>query len=274
MKVQRFTDVSRFYELVEPKLMEREAENNFELGLAARLRGEPPNAEHFYATVHDGEKVAVAAMMTPPWPLAISRGSDDAMDALARFVHEHQISVNEVSGPVTSAQRCATSLAALQRKTVRTKSMMRIMQLQRVIPPRPVSGAMRVALMSDVELVVQWMDAFGRDIGETHSMPRQRLEQRIKNGEYHLWEDPGPVSIAAWAGPTPNGVRINAVYTPSEFRGRGYASNCVAHLTQKLLDGGKSFCFLYTDSANPTSNKIYQQIGYEFVCDWVNLKLA
>jgi predicted GNAT family acetyltransferase len=275
MRVQRLTDVSRFYELVEPVLMEREAENNFELGLARRLCDEPPHPEHFYATVEDDDgRVHVAAMMTPPWPLALSRGPNAAMDALAQFVHEQQVPVSEVSGPVTSARRCAATVAALQNKSVQTRTMMRIMQLQRVIPPRPATGAMRIATVADIELIVEWMAAFSRDVGETHEIPRKRIEQRVANGEHFLWEDPAPVSTAAWAGPTPNGVRINAVYTPPECRGRGYASTCVAQLTQRMLDGGKKFCFLYTDAANPTSNKIYQQIGYEFVCDWVKLQLA
>jgi hypothetical protein len=60
---------------------------------------------------------------------------------------------------------------------------------------------------------------------------------------------------------------VNFVYTPPEFRGRGYASNLVAHLSQELLDEGRKFCFLFTDLANPVSNSIYQKIGYRPVSD-------
>jgi predicted GNAT family acetyltransferase len=73
--------------------------------------------------------------------------------------------------------------------------------------------------------------------------------------------------MAAWAGPTPNGVRINMVYTPPQLRGRGYASNAVAGLTRHLLVSGRKFVFLYTDLDNPTSNKIYRQLGYEPVVE-------
>ena len=66
---------------------------------------------------------------------------------------------------------------------------------------------------------------------------------------------------------TPRGVRVNMVYTPPELRRRGYASACVAALSQRMLDSGKKFCFLYTDLSNPTSNKIYQEIGYRPVFD-------
>jgi len=51
------------------------------------------------------------------------------------------------------------------------------------------------------------------------------------------------------------------------LRGRGYATSCVAALTTRLLDSGKTFCCLYTDLSNPTSNSIYQRIGYRPVCD-------
>jgi predicted GNAT family acetyltransferase len=62
-------------------------------------------------------------------------------------------------------------------------------------------------------------------------------------------------------------VRVNYVYTPPELRGRGYASACVASLTEQLLDEGHALCCLYTDLSNPTSNKIYQASGYRPVCD-------
>jgi len=35
-----------------------------------------------------------------------------------------------------------------------------------------------------------------------------------------------------------------------------------------LLDEGRRFCALFTDLANPTSNRIYHKIGYRPVCDF------
>ena len=95
------------------------------------------------------------------------------------------------------------------------------------------------------------------------------VAERIREGRLFFWCDPAdrPVSMAGWAGRTPNGVRVNFVYTPPESRNRGYATSCVAALTKHLLDCGRTFCFLFTDMANPTSNRIYRQIGYQHVCD-------
>ena len=77
--------------------------------------------------------------------------------------------------------------------------------------------------------------------------------------------------MAAWAGQTPNGVRVNFVYTPAGLRGRGYASNCVAALTQKLLSSGRKFVFLFTDLSNATSNGMYRSIGYEHITDQLKI---
>ena len=77
----------------------------------------------------------------------------------------------------------------------------------------------------------------------------------------------GAVSLAGFGGRTPNGIRVGPVYTPPDLRGRGYASALTADLTRRLLAGGRRFCFLYTDLANPTSNSIYQRIGYRPVSD-------
>ena len=85
----------------------------------------------------------------------------------------------------------------------------------------------------------------------------------------YLWVDGAgqPVTMVGYQGPTPHGMRIGPVYTPPAQRRKGYASACTAAVTQYLLDGGRQFCFLFTDLANPTSNHIYQEIGYQPVVD-------
>jgi uncharacterized protein len=80
-----------------------------------------------------------------------------------------------------------------------------------------------------------------------------------------------PRSMAAVVRRTPRGSGIAALYTPPEHRGRGYATALVATLSRGDMERGSAFCFLHTDLANPTSNRIYQRIGYRPVCDVVDL---
>ena len=95
------------------------------------------------------------------------------------------------------------------------------------------------------------------------------LQSRVTDpdGGFVIWEDGEPVSFAGYGSPTPNGIRVGPVYTPPELRGRGYASALVGELTARLLTGGRRLCFLFTDLANPTSNSIYQRVGYRPVAD-------
>lgn len=109
----------------------------------------------------------------------------------------------------------------------------------------------------------------GRDRAET------TIDHRLSSptAGIVLWEDAGElVSMAGWGGPTPNGIRVGPVYTPPERRGHGYATVLTAELSRQLLDGrlfegGRRFCFLYTDLANPTSNAIFERIGYRRVAE-------
>ena len=67
------------------------------------------------------------------------------------------------------------------------------------------------------------------------------------------------------------GIVVSLVYTPPAQRNRGYASAAVAALSQQLLDAGWEFCSLFTDLANPTSNSIYQKVGYRPIADVVDI---
>jgi predicted GNAT family acetyltransferase len=131
-----------------------------------------------------------------------------------------------------------------------------------------------VATLDDRDLVLQWWIAFAEEVlhegGPGRENAEAMVEQRLAapGRGFLLWEDGGDVvSLAGWGGATPNGIRIGPVYTPPDLRGHGYATALTAELSQRLLDGdlfdgGRRFCFLYTDLANPTSNGIYERIGY------------
>ncbi len=142
-----------------------------------------------------------------------------------------------------------------------------------MIPPSPCSGAARVADEGDRTLLVDWLRAFSIEALAEDEPDEAALEASVEHklvaddGAYVLWEVGGePVSCAGYGSSTPSGTRVGPVYTPPEHRGRGYASAVTAHVSADRLAAGRRFCFLYTDLANPTSNKIYADIGYRPVC--------
>lgn len=252
--------------------MRNEAENNLILGIAAQLArsgGGNPNA--YLATIeHDGE-VTGCAFRTPPYKLGVTRMPLGAARALAADALDAFEDTPSVLGPEAVASAIAAELAEARGRSAGPGMRQRIYELRTVVPPvQPAPGRLRLARPSDAQLFAQWLDAFATETGHGPGDVGNYTQAHIASKTLFLWDDDGPKTSAVWAGSTPHGVRIGFVYTPPEFRGRGYASMCVAVASQRALDSGYDFCCLYTDLGNPTSNDIYQKIGYTPVCDVVD----
>ena len=135
----------------------------------------------------------------------------------------------------------------------------------------PINGNLRQATAAERELLIAWCRALiAEALPDEEQNEENTIDRLLHRGSLYVWHDQLPVSMANYTEPTPNGIGINLVYTPPEFRRHGYASACVAALSQYLLDRGYRYCFLFTDLANPTSNKIYQTLGYQAVGDLSN----
>jgi hypothetical protein len=139
----------------------------------------------------------------------------------------------------------------------------------RVVVPAYSRGHLRPAIESDEALLIQWSSEFCREVGLEDEIEdtMARVPNEIARRSLYLWNNDQVVSMAVLRRETACGICVSMVYTPPQLRKQGYATSCVAALTQRMLDSGKRFCCLYTDLTNPTSNAIYQKIGYEPVCD-------
>jgi uncharacterized protein len=115
-------------------------------------------------------------------------------------------------------------------------------------------------------MVEFFREAMGTPFGE--ELIRENAARSVEAGDVFVWEDNTLVSMATRNRPTRNGIAVSYVYTPPDQRRKGYACACVAALSQLLLDSGWKFCSLFTNLANPTSNRIYMNIGYKPVSDY------
>jgi uncharacterized protein len=282
LKLRRAADVDEFERLAGEFVRAREAEHNLILGLCSSLRAmatlpskrtvaTPPTVPPYFAVVSSGADVVGAAMRTPPYNAILSAMRDDrAVDLVVDDLLMVAPDLAGVLGESSRALRFAERWTKYTQHAHHLKTAERIFQLTTVIPPRTVGGRLRTATADDLDLLTRWFGAFIREaLREDGSTAGEMADRWLNTPDrtVYLWEEGLPVSICGAAGRTPHGIRIGAVYTPPELRGRGYASNCVAAASQAQLDAGLRYCFLYTDLANPTSNRIYREIGYEPVCD-------
>lgn len=268
--IVRHPDVAAFRERVESWLLASEVEHNLILSLIERLGqglsygDEPP----YFLTVEQDGAVRGCAIRTPPYLLSISHMPAEAVEPLAREIAGIDPEVPSVLGPEAPASAFGEAWSAVTGRAARLAMRQRIYELTEVIPPpRSVTGRLRKARKEELDLLASWGAAFDVEAGLLQVDARKRAQGWLDYGKVFLWEDGPPVTMAAVVGGTPRGARIGFVYTPKEHRGRGYGTACTAALSQRCLDEGRAFCCLYTDIANPTSNRIYRQIGYRPVCD-------
>lgn len=273
MKLIRHHDLPAFTEHVRPWLLQHECENCFQLGaLASPPDNQAPDPTGLFPlliSIETADGIAGVGVQMHAFGFSITRIPTEAVDLVAKMLCDLNWPAAGLVGPVEVVDPLSDRLCTHRNWTRRLHLGLRVFQLSSVVPPPLVDGQMIPATLDHLDVVTLWVDAFSRELGEPHDDPAAHARKRLDRGQFFLWESNGePCSIAGIAGPTLNGIRINQVYTPPRLRRRGYASNLVAALSQRMLDSGKKLCFLFTDLANPTSNKIYGQIGYQSISDF------
>lgn len=200
------------------------------------------------------------ALFTPGW---------DGPDLAAAITLVRQLpDLIGVSGPVDTVD---SAVAAMPDRAQLHRTGTRLFRLDELTHPQGVPGEPRTASADDRDVLVDWYAAFS---DEAHGMlrdPAPFVDRALASGRVWLWcDDDRPVSLAARRGPEAGSARIGPVYTPPRHRGRGYASAVTAAATREILDLG-AIPVLFTDLDNPTSNKIYQLLGYHPVEDRVQV---
>lgn len=278
MRLTTYPTAAAFLDAVRPALGEREAEHHLLLGVAEAAAGENTAVDElFAASVVDANGLALAALMARDRPLLMASDREDVGPATALLWEEISKLDRQPTFVIGAADWAHVAVREWERRSGRAATIamrQRVYRLTAVAPQPLISGLLRLATMDDLDLVAEWTRAFQLEaLPAVHSeSSRASAQRRITAGDLYLWCDPDPRTMAGSARPTKRAIAVNAVYTPPEWRRRGYAAACVAALSARLLEQFE-FCVLYTDLANPTSNSIYTRIGYQPVRDFLMYEL-
>jgi predicted GNAT family acetyltransferase len=252
-------------------LEQDEAANNLLLGLLPRSDQQPGPTEveqqPFFAFVEHERRIVLVTMMTPPHNIIVYGAGehvDAAIETAIAFLLREGVRVPGVIGPRDIADKFASTWSRRTKCALTVQMEQMIYRLDRVsdIPLSP--GELICATAEHLDLAADWTAAFSEVTHDRLDRPRalERAQAMIDASRLYLWHHGAPVSMAWRARPTQNGIVVSGVYTPPEWRGRGYATACVASLSQLLLDEGFKFCALYADFDDPVSNHIYCKMGY------------
>jgi GNAT superfamily N-acetyltransferase len=281
MDVRHHTDPRAFMALAEPFFATDTLRHTVALTVMARFLGMDRSVQPHMATLHVGDDVLVGvALRTPPWPL-IASGlpvDPDLLDIFLTQWLEFDPELPGVNGPRENAEALADAWVRLTGGTVSEVMANRLFRLGTLTPPAT-TGAGRQATGDDLELLVRWREDFAteamghvRSSGEGPAMVRRIFEM---GDSVIIWEDHDkPVAMAFASVPIGGMSRVGPVYTPPEHRDHGYGSAVTAAVSAAAQVAGARDVILFTDLANPTSNSIYQKIGYRPVYDSTEIEFA
>jgi uncharacterized protein len=280
MQAHRQADPSAFAAAAGPLLLLAPARHNLMLGIADLLRRRPeiyPTFHLWTVTAGDGTTVG-AALQTPPHNVVIAQPlAAGALETLADAIHAAGVRPPGVVGALPEAEAFAAAWTSRVDGSATVSTRQGVYELRTVRDAGDAPGGARRATGADLDLVASWHEAFVAEavpdlVGDAAAR-RRRLAGVIADGGMWLWEDEGrPVSMTGSAPAPPEGARIGPVYTPPADRRRGYATSLVAHVSTEALRAGRTACYLHTDLANPTSNAVYERIGYGWVCEAIDLR--
>lgn len=275
MKFQRYADTDSFASDVLEVLLENEVQNNLPISFISNKTDAVKN--WLLATVKDDDGgVVLTAACTPPFNLVLYETRNKANDSAVRLLSNELKSCGFELPGVLAEHGLAGRFAEIHVGNAYHRHMsMNIMRLDAVADVQKTAGACRPLREEDLFFAPYWARAFGEDCRvEVYDIATnvERLKGHVGKDTYYIWENGIPVSQAVHGRSTNNGAVVNYVYTPPHYRGQGYASGCVAALSQILLDRGHKFCALFADTGNPISNGIYRKIGYRDLCVFDELK--
>ncbi len=265
MKVFVTRDPQMFARHAGGLLVSRPVEHNVLATVLATLERSEGEYAPLFAWVESGEhgEVSAAVLRTPPRCLLASTMSAQSAQALMPRLLAVDPQLPGVNGPQPAASRLAAAWRHCTGGVVEPDMSQGVYRLSQVNEPRHRPGGhARLARRDDRDLLVEWYGAFQREVGDRGRDLESQVDRRLDNGELLVWEDGRVVCMVGAFPPVAGVVRLAPVYTPSDSRRHGYAGALVAEVSRRALATTAEECMLYTDLANPTSNSIYQAVGY------------
>ncbi|MFE2530945.1 GNAT family N-acetyltransferase [Streptomyces sp. NPDC059371] len=270
-------DVDDFLARAGHFLRSQPGRNIMQLTWAERVRQRGADAfgaeAPLFGVLEQGGEVHATFYRLPPRGFSLSPLTPEQADALA-------VRLTALGNPVphvSADHRTAALFAeAWQRHTGATpkprETRLRLYRLETLTPPEPMpAGRGRVLGERDLGQIIFWCGEFARAVGEEVSISADTWAgTRFADKRYTLWETPDgtPVSVAGMNPLIGGQIQVDIVYTPAEQRGRGYAGAVTTEVSRAALAAGARDVVLFADLSNPTSNALYQRLGYRTLTDW------
>lgn len=268
MELKHYSSVQEFLKENETILLENEALNSLLFGLCiGNVQKENDNT--LYIDISDEQGIFFTGIKTENKNLILNGNIAkirNAVPLLLDFIKQENISIPGIVGPKDLVLEIAKTLEHDHQWSYSIAYEQLVYELKDIKYNPEIKGKLKQETTQNIEHIAKWFQLFLREaLNEKISFEEalSTAKNKIEKGQVYSWNTDTGVAMACTARPTRNGITVNYVFTPKDHRRHGYGTKLVAELSKLKLVEGYTFCTLFTDMTNPTSNSIYTKIGYK-----------
>ncbi|NLY47909.1 MAG: GNAT family N-acetyltransferase [Clostridiales bacterium] len=283
MIVKPYEDAGAYLADYEDVLLNRETVSQLVLYDAYKSKENPRDIKGLFGVVADGDLTLLHFSYVPDGCLSVYV-QDNSKDIRVASMHLADYMVaNRIlpNGLYAKYEVCEAFIEQFIKKvscTFAEGMVFDIMEIRQANDIKPAEGVSRLALPNEVKLLTEWMiqfqiEALAKEVNYESAL--LRVSNLINHNRLFVFENAqqAVVSMASAARRLANGIAINYVYTPEEYRGMGYGAANIYYISKRYLDEGCRFCTLFVDKKNMLSKRAYEKVGYVIVDDLHEYKL-
>lgn len=153
---------------------------------------------------------------------------------------------------------------------------MDIMKLTNVLFTKT-TGTIKLATMENLEFIKKVYLQFSKEALNEHLSDEEINNTAINKinsqGVYLYYNQENEITSCVNVSKVlPNGYTLNLVYTDLSMRNKGYAKNMISLICQELLKSA-DYVTLFVDKQNPISNRVYLDIGFNYLTENYDCRL-
>jgi len=273
MIVKEYETARTFLNNNENILLEHEAVSQLILFNAYQNLTTSVSGKCMFGAVLEEENTVLLFCNVEPYSLVIYIASQDkdtvnaASITVADFLTDNHISITGIIAKNGVCQSFITQYKKSISCNFNEIRGMDIMEIRKVNEIKPVDGIHRTAVNAESKLITDWMIQFQIEALASemdYEVALKKVTNLINNNKIFVYEniEHRIVSMATATRKLIHGMAISYVFTPEEFRGKGYAAANIYYLSKELLESGYEFCTLFADKKNLVSNRAYEKVGY------------
>lgn len=276
MVINKFDNAQMFLDLYEELMLQNEAVSQLILYDAYQNLTVNADEKCVFGSAVDNDRVFLLFCNVAPYNLVVYMADQEELDkaakALADYIFNSHIPITGINA---KNELCHSFMEQYIKKTdcvFKERFGMDIMEVRKLIESKPSQGNHRNAIVVEAKTITDWiiqyqMEAMASEMDYEEAL--KMIVGYIEEQKIYVYETDNQiiVSMAIVTRQLPHGIAIGYVYTPEEYRGKGYAASNIYFTCKHYLENGYDYCSLFADKNCTLSHRAYEKVGFQTLED-------